>query len=111
MLQENRWERTETATLTEGRPGDAVAAAAPKKASLTVVVKDFELSEVLCAHTGLISQPYSKIVRFKASHMQSLVMNETYRPNHSADFKRSEALRGGPFHPLISSLFVKKESN
>ncbi len=36
--------------MTEGCAGDAVAAAASKKAPQAVVVKDFEPSEVLNAH-------------------------------------------------------------
>ncbi len=53
-MEERRWKRTETATLTNGYAGDAVAAAASEKAPHAVVVKDFELSEVLSTHRPCI---------------------------------------------------------
>ncbi len=49
-MKEDRRECTETAALTGGCAGDAVAAAASKKPPQAVVVKDFEPSEVLNTH-------------------------------------------------------------
>ncbi len=49
-LMEDRRKSMETTALTEGCAGDAVAAAASKKALQAVVAKDFEPSEVLNTH-------------------------------------------------------------
>ncbi len=49
-MKEERRESMETAALTEGCAGDAVAAAASTKAPQAVVVKDFEPSELLNTH-------------------------------------------------------------
>ncbi len=46
-MKEDRKESTETAALTGGCAGDAVAAAASKKAPQAVVVNDLEPSEMM----------------------------------------------------------------
>ncbi len=52
---EDRRESTKTTALTKGCTGDAVAAAASKKAPEAVVVKDFEPSEVLKTHRSRLA--------------------------------------------------------